>query len=477
MNKILLLASLFIGMISFSGCSVNNEQITSKSLTYNYMLESDGICIGGWSNMHLDEKILAAIDQNGKRNYFVAGDILDLKIQGNFKDDTCCSFPKLLELEEDARIVDININPATIIKIETNDIQIVDDDTLIINGYANTVENHIITSLDGDYIDFKDNEHEYLYLSTQEVDFQCDGKAILAYCLYTFNPDEINNPNQQLFSCHAFNKKIATNEHKKIEVKQYECGMLSFSSYSTSQVFLPENFIFDYDKDAFDIVNMYKNNVDDVVFSIVCKKIGRYPITIKVHDYIWILNIDVAENDMHFDNVDDLANYSEFLNILNDFKYHDVGDTSITSDEFRFTFDTYNTDYVSYLNDSCYYPNYFPDAPKSNIMNREITIENDENSIHHLNIIVSEIDPGCTNPLDRVKCANYDMVKISDAYKIDTFNLDLYTLINYEFVSPYIYEVDGLKFNILKQKDDLYAFFDDGTYLYSIMVQYDMGRV
>ncbi len=162
---------------------------------------------------------------------------------------------------------------------------------------------------------------------------------------------------------------------------------------------------------------------------------------------------------------------------MNGFKYHSASKTASTNDdEIIFDFDTYNDEYIDTLKDDCYYPSYFPDAPKSKIMNRQIKIKNDVDSIHHMSISVSEIDPGCTNPLDRVKHAFYDMVKISDTYKIYTFSLRLYTLIDYGYVTPYSYEVNGLKFDILKQNDDLYAFFNDGTYFYSFMIYYDMSR-
>lgn len=486
-KTLMLVLSLFAGIMTLSGCITSKPAVkTNKgSFTYHNVYDAvqtdDGkeLALGLWDGYYgLDSRLLNALEYKDRQEYYVAGDILNYEIQGDFapiKD----IYPSTLELEKDAKIVSVSLTPAKIIKVKASEIKVEENNELITGGTANTIKDYIITSTAGDFIHLKDNNHEYLYLSTQVVNTECDGYATLGYSLYTFNPNEINNHDEEKVSCWVFNDKIINNEHKRIETKIYEHSLISISNISFNKNILEEDIDIAYDKESFDIISIHKKDKTDrnTEFSIISKKLGEHSLKIKVFEYTWFLDVNVKENDVTFDEEIDLTKYSEFLNTLNGFKYHSASKTSSTSDdEIRLYFDTYNTDYIDNLKDDCYYPTYFPDAPKSKIMNRQIEIQNDVGSIFHMNISVSEIDPGCTNPMDRVQAAFYDMVKISDIYKIDTFGLGLYTLIDYEYIAPYSYEINGLKFDILKQNDNLYAFFNDGTYFYSFMICYDMNR-
>lgn len=151
----------------------------------------------------------------------------------------------------------------------------------------------------------------------------------------------------------------------------------------------------------------------------------------------------------------------------------------------------YDTSYLEKLTDSIYYPSYFPMVNDNPIALRQMEMEFDDESkikegsssslMTRFSLYYSVIDPDCTMPKNNLSMVTYDAIPIN--YLSDkqiNYNYSYHTLNSgYYFLSKlypdqfYSYQVNGLDIKIILLYDsEILAFFDDGTYAYTISFHY-----
>lgn len=490
-----IISRLVLGMVVLIGCS-NNPDNKSKNLSFTYRNIYDQIkdengnkmACGIWDDCYIDRKIFR--DAHVRiPEYFISGDKITLKVEGQYLTQEGC--PGNFNLAEGAVISGVIFDFADIVKIKSSDIvkEITGDNVIYTYKSMSVLDTNIITSRDGDFIPFKENTYEDLYVSVNQE--KKDGDLIfnVPYGLYSFDPSEINNREIKIRAV-AFCKNIVYNEERMLSAKEYDYEDIMFNAFHLNNKNIKSSdFEFVYNKDEFYVEDLYVHDVRDISFMVVPLKIGRFKININAFGYSWILNVNVSKNDFKYDNDIDFHKYDELKKYLDGIKYHEFKNPypGLTGNKYREGFDEYNTDYEDYLMDSCYYPSYFPSAPKSPIMVRDIEIVGDsdhkldygceKSSIYFMSIDLFQIDPGCTNPMDRVTFASYNMVKLVDVFKFSfiTAKKDL-VLLKYEQVKPIVYENNGITFYLLRQGDFISAFFKDEKYLYSFVIKYDMSK-
>ena len=483
---------LALASIALVGCS-DNKNIEELNLTYSNSYEytttasKDELAYGLWDGNELDDKIFRAANIYLPK-YFISGDRITFKLQGEYFIEE--SYPSRLKLAKDTAIFDVSFDFARVIKIKATEIERSISENKVIYTY-NSMRIHdsnIIISRDGNFIPFEDNTYEYLYISLNEEKGDCDMILNAPYGLYSFDPSEINNKKSEI-NVSAFNRPIVYLEDRILEAKQYDNCYIRFNTfYLGNKNIKASDFSFTYNKDELSITPLYYNDVRDIDFLAVPLKIGSLKIDINAFGFSWRLNIRVKENDNIYNKDIDLDKYSELKSYMDGIKYHEFKNPypGLPSNSYNGYFEEYNASYKDYLMDSCYYPSYFPSAPKSPIMRRDIRIEGErgsrlpegsaKSSIFNMNIKLLQIDPGCTKPMDRVVGAYYNMVRLEDALKFYTIMIKDLVLLKYKVVEPIIYEANGLSFYMLRRGDSLSVFFTDDKYLYSFYIIYDMSK-
>lgn len=151
----------------------------------------------------------------------------------------------------------------------------------------------------------------------------------------------------------------------------------------------------------------------------------------------------------------------------------------------------YDISYLDILTDSIYYPAYFPMVNDNPIATRQMEMEFDDESkikegsssslMTRFSLHYSVIDPDCTMPKNNLSMITYDAIPInyfSDKslnynYSYHTLNSGYYFLSKIYSDQFYSYQVNGLDIKIILLYDsEILAFFDDGTYAYSISFHY-----
>ena len=502
MKKLLsITSSLIFAITVLSGCTNafdgnNNsldENITSLSFTYgniyNHIKDKDGnkIAFGLWNGCYLDQRIFKAANRYIPK-YFISGDKITFNVKGEYAIEE--SYPSKFKLDQNAVVSDVSFDFADVMKIKVTDIEknVIKDEVIYAYDGMTILDSNIITSRDGNFIAFEENEYEDLYISIKKINGQCDSIVNIPCGLYSFDPREINNRNIKI-DCLAFNKNIVYDEERILSSKQYNNSYIRFSAfYLENKNIKSGDFNFVYNSEEFYIKPLYFDDVRFIYFMAVPLKLGNFKIDINAFGFHWMLNINVLNNDVRYDKDIDFKKYDELKMYLDGIKYHEFTNPypGLVGNSYYESFDQYKSDYKKYLMDSCYYPSYFPSAPKSEIMRKDIKIVGDKNhkldygceksSILSMDIRLAQIDPGCTMPMDIVEYATYHMVKLDDVFK---FNRDIYkelVLLKYQQVEPIIYENNGITFYLLKKDDFISAFFKDNMYLYGFAIQYDMSK-
>ena len=287
----------------------------------------------------------------------------------------------------------------------------------------------------------------------------------------------------------AFHKNITYNEERRLETKQYDNCYIDFYTYFLNNSNIKSHdFEFIYNEDEFYIEDLYFKDVTNISFIAVPVKIGNFKINIKAFGYSFILNLKVNLNDTKYENDIDLNKYSELKSYLDGIKYHEFKNSyqGLKDNRYYKEFDDYISDYKNFLMDSCYYPSYFPSAPKNSIMKRYIEMVSDSegaldngcdnSSIHYMNIGLYQIDPDCIKPQDRVATSIYNMVKLEDAFKFHNIMTRELVSLKYNLVKPILYDSNGLVFYIVRENDNISVFLSDEKYLYSFYISYDMTK-
>ena len=146
----------------------------------------------------------------------------------------------------------------------------------------------------------------------------------------------------------------------------------------------------------------------------------------------------------------------------------------------------YDLGYLSYFTDSIYYPALF-DNSKGNIMsfNADISYKfnpfdiKGKNVMSVFNIYSSVIDPGCTHPKNPLRSMHFTAVDLNSKY--DENNLSSYYdtipyilsrqyLISKKYSDKFLnYKIGDLDIKIiLLSKENIYACFESGSYLYNL---------
>ena len=151
----------------------------------------------------------------------------------------------------------------------------------------------------------------------------------------------------------------------------------------------------------------------------------------------------------------------------------------------------YDTNYLSALTDSVYYPTYFPMVNDNPISMRQMEMVFDDNKkviegasssiMTRFSLIYGVIDPCCTSPKSNLHSVHYTAVPLdylSNKTALNTYN---YHFLNsgYYFLSEndpdnfYNYQINGLNIKIISPyNNDILALFNDGKYAYSIGLSY-----
>lgn len=146
----------------------------------------------------------------------------------------------------------------------------------------------------------------------------------------------------------------------------------------------------------------------------------------------------------------------------------------------------YDLGYLSYFTDSIYYPTLF-DSSKGNVMgfNADISYKfnpfdiNGKNVMSVFSIYSSVIDPGCTHPKNPLRSMHFTAVDLNSKY--DENNLSSYYdtipnilshqyLVSKKYSDKFLnYKVGDLDIKIiLLSKENIYACFESGPYLYNL---------
>lgn len=146
----------------------------------------------------------------------------------------------------------------------------------------------------------------------------------------------------------------------------------------------------------------------------------------------------------------------------------------------------YDLGYLSYFTDSIYYPALF-DSSKGNVMgfNADISYKfnpfdiNGKNVMSVFDIYSSVIDPGCTHPKNPLRSMHFTAVDLNSKY--DENNLSSYYdtipyilsrqyLISKKYSDKFLnYKIGDLDIKIiLLSKENIYACFESGPYLYNL---------
>lgn len=144
----------------------------------------------------------------------------------------------------------------------------------------------------------------------------------------------------------------------------------------------------------------------------------------------------------------------------------------------------YDLGYLSYLTDSVYYPTLF-DNSKGNLMGMNARLNYNFNpfditakkEISSLDIYSSVIDPGCTHPKNPLRSMHFNAVNLNYEYNVrklyyDTipYILSRQYLLSKKYADKFLdYKVGDLDFKIiLLNKENIYACFESGSYMYSL---------
>lgn len=200
------------------------------------------------------------------------------------------------------------------------------------------------------------------------------------------------------------------------------------------------------------------------------------------------------------------GHFNKFKEMIDSIEYYELSDSFSGLDgetqEKRFTnlgsnysralyyFDSddneYDLGYLSYFTDSIYYPALF-DNSKGNIMsfNADISYKfnpfdiKGKNVMSVFNIYSSVIDPGCTHPKNPLRSMHFTAVDLNSKY--DENNLSSYYdtmpyilsrqyLISKKYSDKFLnYKIGDLDIKIiLLSKENIYACFESGSYLYNL---------
>ncbi len=200
------------------------------------------------------------------------------------------------------------------------------------------------------------------------------------------------------------------------------------------------------------------------------------------------------------------GHFNKFKEMIDSIEYYELSDSFSGLDgetqEKRFTnlgsnysralyyFDSddneYDLGYLSYFTDSIYYPALF-DNSKGNIMsfNADISYKfnpfdiKGKNVMSVFNIYSSVIDPGCTHPKNPLRSMHFTAVDLNSKY--DENNLSSYYdtmpyilsrqyLISKKYSDKFLnYKIGDLDIKIiLLYKENIYACFESGSYLYNL---------
>ena len=200
------------------------------------------------------------------------------------------------------------------------------------------------------------------------------------------------------------------------------------------------------------------------------------------------------------------GHFNKFKEMIDSIEYYELSDSFSGLDgetqEKRFTnlgsnysralyyFDSddneYDLGYLSYFTDSIYYPALF-DNSKGNIMsfNADISYKFNPFDIKGKNVMIlfniysSVIDPGCTHPKNPLRSMHFTAVDLNSKY--DENNLSSYYdtmpyilsrqyLISKKYSDKFLnYKIGDLDIKIiLLSKENIYACFESGSYLYNL---------
>ncbi len=212
------------------------------------------------------------------------------------------------------------------------------------------------------------------------------------------------------------------------------------------------------------------------------------------------------------DSVDDLAQFPEFREMLLSIQRYEFTEPYIGVGEFDVntrinsygeqvkwlnyyiteneeTSDYISTDYLSYLKDSVYYPAKFSSVPDNPISSINVTMEmpisasldegTGREAMSSFSIGYDAIDPCCTSPQNpirsmafratsREKAMTYNRNKLKGSYpsKLSIF---------FEKYSDqfFAYDFNGIMIYIICTEGGASAYFEDGTYFYSMSAGYE----
>lgn len=275
-----------------------------------------------------------------------------------------------------------------------------------------------------------------------------------------------------------------------------------------------QNVKLDFNKDTSNVIykdsNGYANYVRFSLYPL--KKSTNNQIEVSYKDFKYqftydIVDFDYSKHSAKKPTLEEINQNLEFKKLIDSIKYYQFEepylglDSYSSSVNYGFTYNydfkiqndeyIYDTNYLSALTDSVYYPTYFPMVNDNPIAFREMEMIFDDNKkvmegvsssiMTRFSLIYGVIDPCCTSPKSNLYNVDYTAVPLnylSEKTSLNTYNCHFLNS-GYYFLSEnnpdnfYNYQINGLNIKIISiYNNDILALFNDGNYAYSIGFSY-----